>query len=163
LLISTPDREAAVAVPPPVALLPVSLPPLPPPQPDTAASAAIAIAVGQSLVMSSLLGRWSPPRQSLDERSATRDRDHVIVTALVRHRISERAELAQLGQDVDHRPALGDAAVGEPHDHDLVVPDGSPRRRQAEVLAQMRARDRVAAGHPVAVDDQVLDLDVQVG
>jgi hypothetical protein len=86
LLISTPDREAAVAVPPPLAVLPalavlpVSLPLLPPPQPDIAASAAIAIAVGQSLVISSLLGRWSPPRQSLGERSATSDRDHVIVT-----------------------------------------------------------------------------------
>jgi hypothetical protein len=86
LLISTPDREAAVSVPPPLAVLPalavlpVSLPLLPPPQPDIAASAAIAIAVGQSLVISSLLGRWSPPRQSLGERSATSDRDHVIVT-----------------------------------------------------------------------------------
>src|ERR1700743_1384553 len=73
------------------------------------------------------------------------------------------AELPQLCVDVDDSPDLGDLAVGEAEDEDLVVGDGLAGRRDAPVLALVSTGDRVPDDDLVVFRDQVFVRDVQVG
>jgi helix-turn-helix protein/integrase-like protein len=74
----------------------------------------------------------------------------------------DQAELFQLREDVDDSPGLGDSAVDEPEDDDLVVGDGLAGWRKAHVFTLVGPGKGVPADDLSVFFDHVLDRDVQV-
>ena len=73
------------------------------------------------------------------------------------------AQLSQLREDVDDPPGLGDSAVHESTDDNLVIRDGLAGWWQAHVLALVGPSDRIAGDDFVSLRDQILDRNMKVG
>src|SRR5262245_28359536 len=74
-----------------------------------------------------------------------------------------RAELPHQRHDIDDSPGLGDSAIEEARDEDLIVGDGFAGWWDAHEFTPVGPGDHVPADDPVALGDDVFELNVEVG
>jgi hypothetical protein len=77
--------------------------------------------------------------------------------------VPHRAEPAQQREVVAAGPVLDDHPVGDPQNVDLLHHHGPSGRRDVLQLPEVGAAERGPDGHPVALGDDVLHLEVEVG